>query len=443
MIPAVRPTARHFVRAHRLPAAAWLCGLGAPGAACATMGEGPVTGEVSGYAESRHQGVLGLDPDFADLAAVFPDGYHPENRYGAIERLRPTLKLHVGQDATLVATGEARTAHGFFDTNQTELGDVVSVERFYLTATAEDWDHTAGKQNIVWGSGLLLNPTDLFNDKNPADLQAERPGLWALKSLWAVNDHTNLTFVAAMTEETCCAATVISRFDTTLDNTDLAVEAAWDAGREVGIVGVDVRTELTVGLWLEAAATVPKNSPSDTTTSVEAGLDYSFDVLQALYLAGEYMYQQSGLERPGEQFDLANLQASATAGSSPEAAFAESFRNRRMFMGRHYGVAVIRLEIGSDWRAQLVNVTHLGDRTGLVVPQVSWLPAEAWTLTLGAQVTYGESGGEYTMTLPELTPPQEQFISAASPTLGPALVSLQGARLTPAASVFLWGRYAW
>jgi hypothetical protein len=113
-----------------------------------------------------------------------------------------------------------------------------------------------------------------------------------------------------------------------------------------------------------------------------------------------------------------------------------------MFMGKHYAVGIVRLEIASDWRAQVVNVANLLDRTGQVLPQVSYLPADAWTLTLGAQLTYGPEGGEYTLTLPELSPTQAQLVQAASPDLGGALVSLQGERLTPVASVFFWGRYA-
>ncbi len=420
----------------------------APGHALADAAQGPVTGDVSGYLESRHHAFFGLDPDFADLSSLFPPGFHPDKTYGAVERLRPTLKLHIGESATLVSTVEAHADHGFFDRPQHAVGDVVGVERLYLTATVGDFDHTFGKQNIAWGSGLLLNPTDLFNDKNPADLQAERPGVLGLRSLYALDDHTNVTLVVATPtgSGTCCAPTLIGRFDTTVETTDLALELAWDDAKQAGILGADVRTEYVVGLWAEAALTVPAHDMRDAldhnTTSVEAGLDDSFDILQTLYVAGEYIFQQSGQSHPGDQLDLAHLQAAATSGGSAGASLSQSFAHRRMFAGRHYGVALVRLEIDHAWRAQVIDVTNAVDHTGLVVPQVSYMPADAFTFTLGAQIAYGPKGGEYTLSLPELTPQLETALPVVQPELGPALVALQGARLTPIASVFLWGRYA-
>ena len=414
-----------------------------PAAASAELASGPVTGELQGYLESRHHLFFGLDEGFDALSPVLPDGYHPDQRYGAVERLRPTLKLRVGEGATLVATAEAQTTHGFFDRRQDELEDVVAVERLYFTASLDDWDHTAGKQNIAWGSGLLLNPTDLFNEKNPADLQAERPGVWALRSLWAITDASNLTLVAATPEAPCCDVTAIARWDITLDLTDLAVEAAWENAREAAVVGVDLRSELEVGVWVEAATTIPKDAPDQAKTSLEAGLDYSFDVLQTLFLAAEYMFQQGGRDEPGDLLSKTSLlAASRQSGADPASGLAGAFADRPMFLGKHYAVGLVRLEISSEWRAQALNVTHLGDLTGMVVPQISYLPAEAWTFTLGAQLTYGEEGGEYTLTLPRLTSFEETAVKLQSPQLGPALISLQGARVIPAASVFLWGRHA-
>ncbi len=415
-----------------------------PGAARAQAAAGPVTGALSGYFESRTHAFFGLDPDLAGLDPLLPDGFHPGERLGAIERLRPTLKLHVGETATLVGTVEGHTEHGFFDRRQTSIGDVVGVERLYVTATLDDWDHTAGKQNIAWGSGLLLNPTDLFNDKNPADLQAERPGVWALRSLWAVGDATNLTVAVATPESPCCAPVALARFDTTLDITDLAVLAAWDAAAEAAVVGVDVRSEQIVGLWFEAATTLPAEGDASQrpTTSLETGIDYSFDVLQTLFLSAEYMFQQSGQWRPGDALDADRLRAAVQASGTPAAALRSTFEDRAMFMGRHYGVGLVRLEIASDWRASVLNVTNLVDHTGLVVPQVSFLPADAFTFTLGAQLAYGPSGGEYTLTLPTLSASEAALLRASSPQ-GAAMADAAGARLSPTASLFLWGRYAY
>jgi hypothetical protein len=234
----------------------------------------------------------------------------------------------------------------------------------------------------------------------------------------------------------------LARLDTTLDITDLAALFAWHEADRAAVLGVDVRSEQVVGLWFEAASMIPEDAPGDATTSLETGVDYSFDVLQTLLVSAEYMFQQSGLRHPGDALEPSRFRAAVQAGSSPAAALGRAFEDRAMFMGRHYAVGLLRLEIANDWRASVLNVTNLVDHTGLVVPQVSFLPADAFTFTLGAQLTYGPAGGEYTLTLPALSGPEATLVRASSP-LGTAFVDAGGARLTPVASLFFWGRYAY
>ena len=75
-------------------------------------------------------------------------------------------------------------------------------------------------------------------------------------------------------------------------------------------------------------------------------------------------------------------------------------------------------------------------------PQTTIRPAEAFTFTLGAQLAYGPAGGEYTLTLPTLSAREAALLRASSPQ-GAVMADAAGARLTPTASFFLWGRYAY
>jgi hypothetical protein len=79
----------------------------------AIAAEGPVTGEVRGYIEHRHQIAIGLDPALATLPFVDFDelGLHPDEVFGVTNHIRPTAKLHFGDTASLVMTVDAHSYH--------------------------------------------------------------------------------------------------------------------------------------------------------------------------------------------------------------------------------------------------------------------------------------------------------------------------------------------
>ncbi len=413
--------------------------------ASAQLGEGPVTGELGGYIEGRHHVLFGLDPETAKLPFL-PPGLHPDERYGAIERLRPTLKLNIGSDTTVVATPLLTVGHLAFDREPKSIDDLVTVERLYFTATDDDLDLTFGKQSIAWGSGLLLNPTDPFNERDAGDLTAERVGVLAARLTYGVDERSNVALVAAVPAETCCAGRFVGRADTTMGTTDAAVTTTWDQEDEHFIGGLDLRGEWGVGLWIEATATVPSAAPSDVFPTVELGVDYSFEVVKAVYLSLEYLHQGDGEARPGARLDRENLRQRllpvVLGEPGAEATLAETFTRDRLLLGSHYAVALLRLELSSWLRAQALDVTNLVDGSGLISPQLIALALESLTITLGAQLTYGPTGGEFTTTLPRLTEADHSQLALVNPGLATTLHDIGGARLLPTANLYLWGRHA-
>ena len=405
-----------------------------------------VEASFSGYLETRHFGVFGVSDSLkllGDLGLVDFDavGFHPDQQYGAVNRLRPTLKLKIGGNATVVATAEGRTSHGFFGRSINSVGDVVGLERLYFTLSLGKFDLLAGKMLLRWGNGLLTNPTDPFNSKSPDDLDAELPGLWGVRALVALTDVSNLTLAVAVEEGDvpgasvgrvgtgrCCGPVVVGRYDHTVGLTDLAVTFTWDKrpgldGRArdgLLVTGFDLKTEFEIGFWAEAAFTWDLDAEEGFFSS-ELGIDYTFAVpkLEQLYVALEWIHQGDGV---GSEW--------GDAGEPPPDYFAATLSGltggkRRALQGTNYLLALVRIGIDSKWRIQVLNSLNLRDPSGTVAAQVTWLPTGYFEFVLGAQANYGRTGGEYALVVPNSAP----------------LPDIRGARLVPWASAYLWGRF--
>jgi hypothetical protein len=395
--------------------------------------------QIKGYLETRHFGVFGVDSSLAKLngmqltfdenGVLIADGpkidldaagFHPDEQYGVINRVRPSLRLLIGENTEIVTAVLGQSQHGFFGRSYDKIGDVVSVERLYLSIAGDNFDLLIGKQDFGgWlHTGLLANPTDIFNDTPAGDLQAEIPGYWSVQGIWGVTNNTNIILAAVAREESCCKPAIVNRLETTIGKTDMGFVFTWDNLNELLVGGFLLKTEFEIGAWLEASWTHNLQS-EDGHIELEMGIDYSFSVLQQLYLAIEWIHQGNGVgeewglnnDTPADYFSL--MRDSLGSGS------------RSQFMGTNYLVALARLSINSKWQVQLMNILNIGDPSGFAVLQLTWLPIGSLAFQAGAQVTYGKDGSEYAITVPK----------------DPLYQNFQGARFTPEATVYLWGRY--
>ncbi|NUN16439.1 MAG: hypothetical protein HUU55_22655 [Myxococcales bacterium] len=370
-----------------------------------------MSGSFFGYLEARYHAVFGVDGKLAKLPLDFDNlGFHPGETHGLILRARPTAKLLIGENVEMSATAETISYHGVFDRNQDEIDDVVSIERLYAAISRGPVDLTLGKQTMPWGSGLLLKPTALAQSVPATDLRAEREGLWAARLYVATTDEAGFTFVAATPEDTCCSPTVLGRFTIDFAKTGLSAQVAWlDATDDVQ-VGLDFKTELELGFWVEAAYSVHMAEQADVgTLEAEAGVDYTFPVLLGWYVALEYLHHGSGIADK-DDYITRGLQG----------------QKRSLFLGTNYGVLLSRLMIDADWQFLLVSMLNIGDLSGMAAPQVQWLVTDQIDLSVGGNLTFGSSGGEYTLEVPTL------------PFVPPDLV---GKRIVPAQTVYAWLRY--
>jgi hypothetical protein len=386
-----------------------------------------VDAEVLGYAEARGYGVFGQGDGLDRLPIDFARaGIDPDEHWAGIARLRPTAKLRLSEESTLVATALAEGRGGFFVAQPSSIDDIASIERLYLTLQRGPVDVIAGKQLIAWGNGLLLNPTDVFNQHPVNELNAERPGVWATRLTWGVGDDGNLHLAAAVREERCCDTTVMARYDKTFATTDAAIVTAYGADNEELLVGIDVKGDLEVGLWVEAAAVFELGGASyrEPYLLSELGVDYSFG---DLYAALEWIHQGNGVGGAwqGPTKEPPNYLLAGVGAADPI---------ERSLLGTNYGLVLLRYTASTTLTLQALNLVNVRDPSGTSVASVTWVTYDWLELTFGGQASWGERGGEFNLRVPESLP--------GRPGLGPVPVpgDLAGERVLPSTLAWLWAR---
>jgi hypothetical protein len=404
--------------------------------------------DLEGYAEVRASWQFGVDGTPWNLT----------------ERARPTFKLPVGDRITVETTVEAAFTEGRDTTDEaadlildSDVGDLLtlagctytpearyasasdylSVERLHVDLNLPDADLAIGRQALNWGSGLVFHPTDLFAEVVATEPWRERRGVNAVKATFPIGEHQVIGVVAvgddlsplfAEPSELPIAAAVKATIRAGGTDVSLVGQARTDEGaadpdadfRGDWFAGADLRGNLGVGWWVEGGWHGKSES-----AEIVAGVDYSFDVLQLLYVAAEYRYDGSGA-RP-EDYDYS---ARSTGVSMPfDCAFLPNdTAEARTTLGIHYVDATARLGVTEDINVSGVVIANVLDGTGILVPNASFLVGTHTSLNVGAQIPFGKDG--------EYHPSAERL----QYTVGTATADLSG--LLPTATALAWARYA-
>jgi hypothetical protein len=364
-----------------------------------------------GYFEGRYQYFFGFDPELETfLQSIDPGfsdrGYHPEQPHGGIFRTRSILDLGFSETQSVNLAAQAYWSLGFFERSQNAFGEVASLERASYTTSGAQYDLTLGKQALTWGSGLLLNPTDLFFQSAPGDPWQERPGVWSIRHVQDISEESSLTTVLALDDD-CCKTVGIARFEWTMDTWDLATQAGWRQEHNEVSIGVDVKGDVEVGVWLEAMVTYGVDL-DHWQFDGELGVDYTFDLLNGLYLAVEWLHSGAGVE---EDYLMSLLGG--------------KMNERSVFLGLDYAVALARLTFSSDWAFSLVSVNNVRDPSGSLVGQLTWMVSGWIEFIVGGAWSYGDSESEYGLSFSDAN------------MVGPGLL---GSRLAPEAFLSSWVR---
>jgi hypothetical protein len=394
--------------------------------------------EIEGYAEVRLTDQVGVEGVPWNLT----------------ERVRPRFQIPIGDRVTVETVVEGALTQGRDTTGEaaallldSELGtlleenctytpesrydqvsDYLSVERLHVDLNLAEADITIGRQAVNWGSGLVFHPTDLYAEVLANEPWRERKGVNSVKALVPIGDHQVTALVAVgddlspLWDERPEALDVSAAIKTTIraGGTDISAVAHVQSDGD-WFAGADLRGNVEVGWWVEGGW-----HGDAAAAEVVAGVDYSFDVLQVLYVAAEYRYDGTG-ELP-EDYDYT---ARGSGASMPfDCAFlpTQSAEEPRTTLGIHYVDAVVRLGVTEDINVSAVGLVNVLDGTGYALPTASANVGSHAVVNVGAQIPFGADG--------EFRPAKEDLTYAV------ADLEADLSPLLPDATLLAWVRYS-
>ncbi|MFT5682095.1 MAG: hypothetical protein ACI8RZ_003013 [Myxococcota bacterium] len=361
------------------------------------------------------------------------------------ERIRPQLRVDLHERITLKTTFEARLDQGRYatgellelmrptiegslgglsgggpsleevveecawdvDVNRTydEIGDVASIERLFLDVKLPAADIRVGRQPVNWGSALFFNPTDIFSQVLLTEPWQERAGVDAARVNVPIGDEAQITgLVAALDDYQTFRGGL--RGSVHVGATDIAVIGSSDG--ESWFAGLDAKGDFEVGWWVEGGFQGDLTGTDEGAMKVAAGVDYSFNVMEHLYVATQVYHDGSG-QIPA-LYDWSSRQDPTLASLSTCAAYPEIEDylpevpdEYRLTLGQWYGLLVAQLGATEDLTITATTALNLADQTGLLFPTAAYNIGSRVTLNGGVQYLFGGEG--------EFQPPDYQLMA--------------------------------
>jgi opacity protein-like surface antigen len=174
-------------------------------------------------------------------------------------------------------------------TGGTTPGLTARLERAYVRWTTTQLVATAGRQVVNWGNAMLWSPADLFAQTSIVGLAPERAGTDAVRLAMPIGALGGIEAVAVPTARLAGGRYGGRLYGYALDS-DCGLEAAWDGAAGATTIAANIKTNLVVGLWAEAAVTIPDYSAESSSFRTTIGADWSFG--SNLVIAAEYRYDQ-------------------------------------------------------------------------------------------------------------------------------------------------------
>ncbi len=366
---------------------------------------------------------------YAELRGSYTDAYGTP--WLLVERLRPTLKvapserfsfettLEIHADQGRYASAEAldlvkeQLGPDLFDlalaaSGCTEddvaalterhidgIGDVVGLDRLFVDVNLPVADLRIGRQAVSWGSALVFNPTDVFAEVIVAEPWRERKGVDAARLTVPIGQSAQvLGVIGADGIPDGEISNLRGGLRGTLSRPKLGASAVAFTDGERSFAGVDLKGDAGVGWWLEGGYNLDNSGEEQARyAKVSAGADYSFAVLQVLYVAAQLSYDGAGVAP--EDYDFTGAMGSslplsdcATDASDTSATSSSA----RATMGRLYGVGLLNWSLTEDLSASATTLWNLEDGTGLVFPSFGAKVGGRLSLNVGAQFLLGKDG---------------------------------------------------
>lgn len=322
-----------------------------------------------------------------------------QGRYATAEAM-DLVKEQLGDDLyalALAASGCTEADVAALTERQIDgIGDVVGVDRLFIDVNLPAADLRIGRQAVSWGSALVFNPTDVFAEVIVAEPWRERKGVDAARLTVPLGQRAQvLGVIGADGIPDGQIEHLRGGLRGTLSTPRVGASAVvfTDGDRSFG--GVDLKGDAGVGWWLEGGYNLDRSGDEpEGYAKASLGLDYSFPVLQVLYVAAQVSFDGSGLAPEDYDFTAAMsdglvLGDCATDDADDASATAST---SRATMGRLYGVGVLNWSLTEDLSASATTLWNLADGTGLVFPSFGAKVGGRLSLNVGAQFLLGKDG---------------------------------------------------
>lgn len=261
-----------------------------------------------------------------------------------------------------------------------------NLDRFSVTLKTKFADIIVGRQAIAWGSGHVINPTDIIAPFTFTELDTEeRRGVDAVRIRIPLGTLSELDLGYLPGDDFKSAnSAFFLRGKTYFLKTDMSLLIL--GFRENLLLGLDVTRAIGgAGFWFEAAYVIPAaltfsgnlSTAEKNYFRLSTGFDYNFS--GELYTYIEYHFNSAGSKDPSEYFSLFT-----------ETAFTDG---AVYLMGKHY------LNFGATYQlTPLVTVNglvilNLGDHSFSFSPTLEYNLKEDIYFSAGAYLGIGKSPG--------------------------------------------------
>jgi hypothetical protein len=268
------------------------------------------------------------------------------------------------------------------------------VDRAAVRLSLARADVTVGRQAIGWGRGALFGAVDLFAPFTPLEADREwRRGVDAVRGDVKLTDRMSLDSVAAF-DDTLPGSAFVGRLRGYADTADVEVLGGYRA-RDLF---AGVTTSAAVGdfeLHGEVAVFRSDAVPGSLSFSerrlipkVVAGGSYRLPIANGVLMYAEYHY--SGFGAPSAEQILPNLR---------DPTFRERYlRGDTQILGRQAAGVLGSYEFSPEITLSSQWLFSPVDRSGVLVPSLTWTIDDRWSVLLNGYVAYGPAPTGATLT---------------------------------------------
>ena len=328
-----------------------------------------------------------------DYPAIF--GFPANNQFINLNRIRLKPELNLWENARIDAEYEVDALYSqknlLFDLSSVSTNrQIVDLkwniinegnykvshyfDRLYFRQDFSWGNISVGRQRIAWGSGRIWNPIDLFNPVNPANFaKIEKDGADVAALTYFFGNFTDLDIVYNP-QKKIENSNAGFRFRTNVEQYDLSVVGGYFDKRFVA--GWDFAGSfLNAGIRGEGIVSMNKENLNDNYTRFTLGTDYQ--ITPELYALLEYQYNGEG-KTDKSDYELLRLVSGDI-----------------LNLSRNYLALSANYVFSFITSASLMVNQNLNDGSGFVVITGLYSITSNLSLTIGAQITYGNEFSEY------------------------------------------------